>query len=38
MSVSIIGLPTKWMAESGRPSRARWPIASGEVTNSRSQS
>ena len=38
MSVSIIGLPTKCMAESGLPSRARWPMASGEVTKRRSHS
>ena len=32
--MSIIGLPTKCTAPAGLPSRARYPIASGDVTNS----
>ena len=34
-SVSIIGLPTRCTALTGRPSFARYPIASGEVANIR---
>ena len=37
-SVSIIGLPTRCTASAGRPSRARWPIASGDVANSSAHS
>ena len=37
-SVSIIGLPTRCTASAGLPSRARCPIASGDVTNSSAHS
>ena len=37
-SVSIIGLPTRCTAVAGLPSRARCPIASGDVTNSSAHS
>jgi hypothetical protein len=37
-SVSIIGLPTKWIRSTPRPSFARCPIASGLVTKRLSES